>query len=77
MPPGRAGFVRSRPRSPSRAPPVTRTCAVPTITTEPKEFTMLMQHTLAQLKALKLDGMARAFEEQSTLTASTSLSFDA
>jgi DNA replication protein DnaC len=29
-----------------------------------------------QLKALKLDGMARAFEEQSTLTASTSLSFE-
>lgn len=37
---------------------------------------MLMQHTLTQLKALKLDGMARAFEEQSTLTASTSLSFE-
>lgn len=37
---------------------------------------MLMQHTLTQLKALKLDGMARAFEEQSALTASTSLSFD-
>ena len=37
---------------------------------------MLMQHTLTQLKALKLDGMARAFEEQSTLTASISLSFE-
>ncbi|CAB3775182.1 IS21 family transposase IS408 [Paraburkholderia humisilvae] len=36
---------------------------------------MLMQHTVTQLKALKLDGMARAFEEQSALTASTSLSF--
>ena len=37
---------------------------------------MLMQQTLTQLKALKLDGMARAFEEQSALTASTSLSFE-
>ena len=37
---------------------------------------MLMQHTLTQPKALKLDGMARAFEEQSTVTASTSLSFE-
>jgi DNA replication protein DnaC len=37
---------------------------------------MLMQQTLSQLKALKLDGMARAFEEQAALTASTSLSFD-
>ena len=36
---------------------------------------MLMQHTLTQLKALKLDGMARAFES-SQLTASTSLSFE-
>lgn len=34
---------------------------------------MSMQHTLTQLKA---HGMARAFEEQSTLTASTSLSFE-
>ncbi len=37
---------------------------------------MLMQQTLSQLKGLKLDGMARAFEEQAALTASTSLSFD-
>ena len=37
---------------------------------------MLMQQTLTQLKALKLDGMARAFEEQCALTASTSLSFE-
>ncbi|MDF3884728.1 ATP-binding protein, partial [Cupriavidus basilensis] len=37
---------------------------------------MLMQHTVGQLKALKLDGMARAFEEQSALTASTSLPFE-
>jgi len=37
---------------------------------------MLMQQTLSQLKALKLDGMARAFEEQAALTASTSLSFE-
>ncbi|MBU6494630.1 MAG: ATP-binding protein, partial [Burkholderiales bacterium] len=37
---------------------------------------MLLQQTLSQLKALKLDGMARAFEEQVTLTASSSLSFE-
>ncbi|MFP3613152.1 ATP-binding protein [Paraburkholderia sp. SIMBA_050] len=37
---------------------------------------MLMHQTLSQLKALKLDGMARAFEEQVSLTASTSLSFE-
>jgi hypothetical protein len=34
---------------------------------------MLMQQTLTQLKALKLDGMARA---QVSLTASSSLSFE-
>ncbi|CBW76711.1 Transposase (plasmid) [Mycetohabitans rhizoxinica HKI 454] len=37
---------------------------------------MLMQQTLTQLKSLKLDGMARAFEEQAALTASASLSFE-
>nr|WP_302674750.1 ATP-binding protein [Trinickia violacea] len=37
---------------------------------------MLMRQTLSQLKALKLDGMACAFEEQTALTASTSLSFE-
>ena len=37
---------------------------------------MLMQHTVGQLKALKLDGMARAFEEQSILAASASLPFE-
>jgi len=37
---------------------------------------MLMQQTLSQLRNLKLDGMARAFEEQAALTASTSLSFE-
>lgn len=37
---------------------------------------MLTQQTLSQLKALKLEGMARAFEEQTELTASTSLSFE-
>ena len=30
---------------------------------------MLTQHTITQLKALKLDGMARAFEEQLMTTA--------
>jgi DNA replication protein DnaC len=37
---------------------------------------MLMQQTLSQLRNLKLDGMARAFEEQSALSASNSLSFE-
>ena len=37
---------------------------------------MMTQHTLTQLKALKLDGMARAFEEQLLTTSSTSLPFE-
>jgi hypothetical protein len=37
---------------------------------------MLMQQTLSQLRNLKLDGMARAFEEQAALAASTGLSFE-
>ena len=37
---------------------------------------MLTQQTVSQLKALKLDGMARAFEEQLVVTASSSLSFE-
>lgn len=37
---------------------------------------MMTHHTLTQLRALKLDGMARAFEEQLTLTSSDSLSFE-
>lgn len=37
---------------------------------------MLQQHTVGQLKALKLDGMARAFEEQAGLVASSSLAFE-
>jgi len=37
---------------------------------------MLMEHTLQTLKALRLPGMAAAFEEQQTIAASTNLSFD-
>lgn len=37
---------------------------------------MMMQHTVTQLRALKLDGMARAFEEQATQVAITALSFE-
>ena len=37
---------------------------------------MLTQHTLTQLKALKLDGMARAFDEQLALPAAASLAFE-
>ena len=37
---------------------------------------MLTQHTITQLKALKLDGMARAFEEQLMITAADSLAFE-
>lgn len=33
-------------------------------------------HTLTQLRALKLDGMARAFEEQLTVTANDALSLE-
>lgn len=37
---------------------------------------MLMQQTITQLKALKLDGMARAFEEQTELSATAQLAFE-
>lgn len=37
---------------------------------------MMTHHTLTQLRTLKLDGMARAFEEQLTVTANDSLSFE-
>lgn len=37
---------------------------------------MLIQHTLTQLKSLKLDGMARALEEQQTLPTSQELAFE-
>ena len=37
---------------------------------------MLHQHTLQQLKTLRLDGMARAFEEQLTLPIATELAFE-
>ena len=37
---------------------------------------MLMEHTLQTLKALRLPGMATAFEEQHTSAAAASLSFD-
>ena len=37
---------------------------------------MLNEHTLGQLRALRLDGMVRAIEEQTTSTAATALGFD-
>jgi hypothetical protein len=37
---------------------------------------MLMEHTLQILKALRLLGMATAFEEQQRIAASAELSFD-
>ena len=37
---------------------------------------MLTQHTLTRLRSLKLDGMARAFEEQLTQPASHTLAFE-
>ena len=37
---------------------------------------MLMEQTLSTLKALRLPGMASAFEEQQTNAAVSSLSFD-
>ena len=37
---------------------------------------MLNEHTLDQLRSLRLDGMVRAIEEQATSTAATGLSFD-
>jgi len=41
-----------------------------------KEIPMLIQHTMTQLKSLKLDGMARALEEQQTMPASQALTFE-
>jgi DNA replication protein DnaC len=38
--------------------------------------TMLNEHTLTQLRQLRLDGMVRAIEEQATSTAATALGFD-
>jgi hypothetical protein len=37
---------------------------------------MLNEHTLDQLKSLRLDGMVRAIEEQATSTAASTLGFD-
>ena len=37
---------------------------------------MLNEHTLGQLRSLRLDGMVRAIEEQATSTAAATLSFD-
>jgi hypothetical protein len=37
---------------------------------------MLNEHTLDQLRSLRLDGMVRAIEEQATGTAAAGLSFD-
>ena len=37
---------------------------------------MLNEHTLNQLRGLRLDGMVRAIEEQTTSTAATALGFD-
>ncbi len=37
---------------------------------------MLNEHTLDQLRSLRLDGMVRAIEEQTTSTAATALGFD-
>jgi len=37
---------------------------------------MLNEHTLNQLRGLRLDGMVRAIEEQTTSTAATALAFD-
>jgi hypothetical protein len=41
-----------------------------------KDLTMMMNNTLAQLRELKLVGMASAVEEQLSSTASTTLSFE-
>ena len=37
---------------------------------------MLNEHTMDQLKSLRLDGIVRAIEEQATSTAASALSFD-
>lgn len=52
-------------------------CEAPITTTEERNrSTMMTNQTLNQLKALRLDGMARAFEEQISLPASHELPFE-
>jgi hypothetical protein len=46
------------------------------LSNELKDLTMMMNNTLAQLRELKLVGMATAVEEQLSSTASTTLSFE-
>jgi hypothetical protein len=45
-----------------------------TTTPTSKDLTMMMNHTLAQLRELKLQGMAAAIEEQLSTPQSTALS---
>lgn len=47
-----------------------------TTTPTSKDFTMMMNHTLTQLRELKLQGMAAAIEEQLSTPLSTALSFE-
>src|ERR1700704_1577909 len=63
---------------PSGSPPNTTTCAAPRTSIEHalKDFHMMMNNTLAQLRDLKLAGMASAVEEQLSSGASTALSFE-
>ena len=46
-----------------------------TATHRRKTYLILTEHTLDQLRNLRLDGMLRAIEEQSTSTAAATLSF--
>jgi hypothetical protein len=47
-----------------------------TTTPTSKDLTMMMNHTLTQLRELKLQGMAAAIEEQLSTPQSTALSFE-
>ena len=67
----RRGRRRHRARQRARARLLPLTDPQPT-----KENPMLNEHTLDQLRSLRLDGMVRAIEDQATSTAATALAFE-
>src|SRR6185312_514995 len=61
-------------RGPTNPSPHTRTCAAPLTTN--RRVPMNYNHTLEQLRALRLTGMAEAFSQQMTDAVFASLSFE-
>ena len=59
-----------------RQPSLLHTTAAQLLPLTPKENPMLNEHTINQLRGLRLDGMVRAIEDQASSAAATGLSFD-